>query len=120
MSEQEKKTDPELEGLESESFSDSELSSLAGNAILRTILSELKGIRADLSALGYMRSLVSNVLDSQVQIISSISQQSSRIVRLERKFLGLHCMESGQQDYEDCDLDDLPPMGLSDSPKKSY
>ena len=116
----ERKTDPsELKEPDSGSFNDSELSSLAGNALLRTILSELRGIRADLTALGDMRALVTRVLDGQVQVITAISQQSSRILRLERRFLGLRCVESGQQDCDDCDdLDDLPPMG-ADYPKKS-
>ncbi len=121
MPEQDRKTDPsELKEPKSDTFNEAELDSLAGNAILRTILAELKGIRADLSALGDMRRLVTMVLDSQVQVITAISQQSSRIVRLERRFLGLRCIESGQQDCDECqDLDDLPPMGfVSDIPKK--
>ena len=119
MPEHERKTDPsDLEEPDSDAFNESELSSLAGNALLRTILAELRGIRADLSALGDMRALVTRVLDGQVQVITAISQQSSRIVRLERRFLGLRCIESGQQDCEDCtDLDDLPPMGVSDFQK---
>jgi len=119
MPENDKKTDPsELEAPDSATFNDSELSSLAGNTLLRTIIAELKGIRADLSALGDMRALVTNVLDSQVQIITAIGQQSSRIVRIERKFLALHCIESGQKDCDDCDLDDLPPMGTADHQQK--
>jgi hypothetical protein len=119
MPENERKTDPsELKELDSDAFNDSELSSLAGNAILRTILAELKGIRADLSALGGMRALDSKVMDGQVQVITAIGQQSSRIVRLERRFLGLRCIESGQKDCDDCELDDLPPMGVADFPQK--
>lgn len=120
MPEKDRKTDPsELKELDSGAFNESELSSLAGNALLRTILAELRGIRANLSALGDMRGLVTRVLDGQVQVITAISQQSSRIVRLERRFLGLRCIESGQQDWEDCpDIDDLPPMGVSDFQKK--
>jgi hypothetical protein len=120
MPENDRKTDPsELEAPNSGAFNDSELSSLAGNTLLRTILAELKGIRADLSALGDMRALVTRVLDGQVQVITAISQQSSRIVRLERRFLGLRCIESGQQDCDDCEDDGLPPMGVSDLTKKS-
>ena len=121
MPEQERKTDPsELKDPDSGAFNDSELSSLAGNALLRTILSELRGIRADLSALGDMRSLVTRVLDGQVQVLTAISQQGARILRLERRFLGLRCIESGKQACDDCtEEDDLPPMGAADHPLKA-
>jgi hypothetical protein len=109
----EHKTDPS--GLEPPKAPDPNALPLIGDTILGTILDEIRGIRADLSALGDMRTLVAKVLEGQVQIITALSHQSLRILRLERRFLALTCVTNGQADCGiDDELEDALPMGVED------